>query len=218
MTGLNSGAGKETGSSARRAQRRSPSPRFPVSLLTVVHCRRVAYRCPMAVPRAAGVPRGTRVPGASGRPRPERPELREPEDVSDPTAPRRVVDHTLQRRNALASLVLTATGASDHLDPHPHLIRAAKNHGVPAGEPCPWCRDRKSLVHLRYVYGDELGPYSGRLRTESELASLAYEHGFFRVYLVEVCPKCQWNHLVRSYVLGDGVPRRARRAPRDSPE
>lgn len=172
----------------------------------------------MAVPRAGRVPRGTRSPGSSGRPRAERPELREPENVDDPTRPRRVVDHALQRRHALASLVLTATGASDQLDPHPHLLRAARYHGVPAGEPCPWCRDRRSLVHLNYVYGDELGPYSGRLRTERELVAMAREHGFFRVYLVEVCPKCHWNHLVRSYVLGDGVPRPARRAPRDAVE
>lgn len=151
----------------------------------------------------------------SGRPPVERPELREPEDVADPTAPRGVVDHTLQRRAALGSLVLTATGASDYLDPHPHLLRAARNHGQAADEPCPWCKDKESLCYLRYAYGDELGPFSGRLRTESELPELARQHGQFRVYVVEVCRKCGWNHLVRSYVLGDGVPRPALRAPRD---
>ncbi|MFZ1671293.1 MAG: DUF5318 family protein [Candidatus Nanopelagicales bacterium] len=169
----------------------------------------------MAVPRSSGNPRGTRAPGVSSKPTAARPELREPEDVDDPTVPRRVVDHTLQRRSALASLVLTATGASDHLDPHPYLLRAARNHGISAQERCPWCRKEESLKYLNYVYGDELGAYSGRLRTATELRSMAFEHGQFRVYVVEVCADCGWNHLVRSYVLGDGVPRAALRAPRD---
>ena len=139
----------------------------------------------------------------------------EPEDVADPALPRRIVEHVLQKRAALASLVLTATGASEYLDPHPHLLRAAKNHGQAVAEPCPWCKDKKSLVHLNFVYGDELGPYAGRLRTQAELVAMAREHGQFRVYVVEVCKKCGWNHLTRSYVLGDGVPRPALRPSRD---
>jgi len=141
--------------------------------------------------------------------------LRDPEIVNDPRAPRRVIDHSLQRRAALASLVVTATGASDHLDPHPHLLRAAKNHGEVVQDSCPWCKDKKSMRHLRFVYGAELGPFAGRIKNASELNEMAYEHGSFRVYLVEVCKSCGWNHLLRSYVLGDGVPRPALRAPRD---
>lgn len=159
--------------------------------------------------------RGTRVPGQSSKPPREHPELAEPEFVADPTAPRRVVDYTLQRRSALGSLVLTATGASDYLDPHPHLLRAAKHHGVPMEEPCPWCKSKTALVSLNYVYGDELGPYAGRLRTQDELIQMATRHGSFRVYSVEVCHSCGWNHLLRSYVLGDGVPRPALRASAD---
>lgn len=169
----------------------------------------------MAVPRGGGNPRGTRNPGGSSSPPKPRPELAEPEFVADPHAPRRVIDYTLQRRAALGSLVLVATGASDHLDPHPHLFRAAKNHGVPAGEKCPWCKAADTLVTLNYAYGDELGPYSGRLRTQADLVEMATNHGQFRVYIVEVCTGCGWNHLRRSYVLGDGVPRSALRASKD---
>jgi hypothetical protein len=43
---------------------------------------------------------------------------------------------------------------------------------------------------------------------------MAREHGEFRVYVVEVCQECSWNHLTLSYVLGDGVPRRAPRRRR----
>lgn len=169
----------------------------------------------MAVPRGGGNPRGSRNPATSTKAPKVRPELAEPEQVADPHAPRRIIDYTLQRRAALASLVLVATGASDHLDPHPHLLRAAKNHGVPAGDTCPWCKSKDGLVTLNYAYGDELGPYSGRLRTQTDLLDMATKHGQFRVYLVEVCKSCGWNHLRRSYVLGDGEPRPALRASAD---
>lgn len=159
--------------------------------------------------------RGTRVPGSASKAPAARPELREPEDVADPQAPRRTIDYSLQRRRALSSMVLAATGSSENLDPHPDLVRAAKFHGVPVERPCPWCRG-KDLVELRFVYGDELGAYSGRLKTQSEIATMAFEFGEFRVYEVEVCRSCRWNHLTRSYVLGDGQPRAALKAPRDA--
>jgi len=88
--------------------------------------------------RAQGTVRGSKVLGEPGRPARVRPELAEPEEVDDPTAPRRVVDYSLERRRALGRLVLTATGASDNLDPHPDLLRAAKYHGVPLAGECPW--------------------------------------------------------------------------------
>jgi hypothetical protein len=34
------------------------------------------------------------------------------------------------------------------------------------------------------------------------------EFGEFRVYLVEVCKSCHWNHLVHSFTLGDGKERK----------
>jgi hypothetical protein len=30
------------------------------------------------------------------------------------------------------------------------------------------------------------------------------EYGEFRVYVVEICTHCHWNHLVESFLLGDG--------------
>jgi hypothetical protein len=43
---------------------------------------------------------------------------------------------------------------------------------------------------------------------------MARQHGEFRVYVVEVCQGCGWNHLALSYVLGDGTPRRPPRRQR----
>lgn len=168
----------------------------------------------MAETRAQGTVRGSKVLGAPGKPPRPRPEQAEPEDVEDPRTPRRVVDYTLERRRALGRLVLTATGASDNLDPHPDLLRAAKYHGVPLPDPCPWCRG-SHMVLLRYTWGDELGDYTGRQHTEAEILEMAGRHGQFRVDEVEVCRACHWHFRLRSYVLGDGVPRRALRAPKN---
>ena len=139
---------------------------------------------------------------------------REPQVVDDPEIPRHRVDHSLARRRTLSQLVLTATGASDALDPHPDLIRAANHHGEPSGEKCPWCRS-EALVMLRYVFSDELGPFSGRIKTPVELRAMSHDFGFLDVYVVEVCPDCRWNHLRETYVLGDGRPRPALRRPPD---
>jgi hypothetical protein len=69
-------------------------------------------------------------------------------------------------------------------------------------------------THVIYVYGDELGQYAGRVKKGKELDKMAAEYGEFRVYVVEVCQSCAWNHLATSYVLGTGEPpaRRGRRA------
>ncbi|WP_217265430.1 MULTISPECIES: DUF5318 family protein [Thermomonospora] len=64
------------------------------------------------------------------------------------------------------------------------------------------------------VYGDELGPYAGRVKpAHCELADMAREYGEFWVFVGEVCEGCTWNHLTVSYVLGHGTRPRSRRGP-----
>lgn len=130
---------------------------------------------------------------------------------------RSVVDYGLARRALLQSLfgggasALRAGGATtreDACDAHPYLVRAAYHHGERTDQECPVCR-RERLIQVHYVYGDELGAYQGRVKAPAELEAMAREHGEFRVYAVEVCTGCAWNHLVESFVLGDGVPRGA---------
>jgi hypothetical protein len=157
--------------------------------------------------------RASRIRGA--RPaEPSRTPLPEAEDVADPARPRAVVDHGLTRRAVLAGIRGgDALAREDHCDADPYLLRAARHHGEATERPCPICR--AELVHVTYVFGDELGPFSGRVKSSAELPVMAYEHGQFRVYVVEVCTDCGWNHLTMSYVLGDGVPRRPLRRPPD---
>ncbi len=126
---------------------------------------------------------------------------------------RSVVDYGLQRRATLTALRMGGALAADVCDADPYLLRAARFHGEPTARQCPVCH-REDLVELSYAFGDELGQYSGRIKSPGELATMAHEHGEFRVYVVEVCQACEWNHLTSSYVLGDGVPRRPPRRQR----
>jgi hypothetical protein len=133
--------------------------------------------------------------------------------LADMTSRRSVVDYGLARRATLASVFAGRTTVTDVCDAHPYLLRAAKFHGEATQDRCPICK-KVNLTHVTYVYGDELGQYEGRVKQARELAEMAAEYGEFRVYVVEVCQSCGWNHLASSYVLGTGEPtvRRKRRA------
>jgi hypothetical protein len=121
-------------------------------------------------------------------------------------APRRsVVDYGLARRATLASVRAGRTTITDVCDAHPYLLRAAKFHGELTEVICPIC-GKNPVTHVTYVYGDELGQYAGRVKRGPELDEMAAEYGEFRVYVVEVCQSCGWNHLATSYVLGTGEP------------
>ena len=167
----------------------------------------------MATPRQ-GSHRATRIRGS----RPAEPAHAPPppaEEVADPARPRALVDHGLARRAAVERIRGgDALAREEYCDADPYLLRAARHHGEVTERPCPVCRTT-DLVHVTYVFGDELGPFSGRVKASAELPVMAYEHGQFRVYVVEVCTGCGWNHLTLSYVLGDGVPRRPLRRPPD---
>ena len=73
--------------------------------------------------------------------------------------------------------------------------------------PCPVCGCGDMLL-LHYTFGDQLGQYSGRIKRTTELEEMAHEFGEFKVVVVEVCPACSWNHMIMSYLLGDGVKRK----------
>jgi hypothetical protein len=164
----------------------------------------------MSATRSSSI-RGTRV-GVQTRRKTVKEPLPEPEVVDDPIAPRQIVDYTMQRRAALRSMRRSGLHA-DLCDADPMLLRTAKWHGESSQLTCPVCRKR-SVTHLTYTFGAEMGETSGRVRASKELPELAREYGAFRVYVVEVCQGCHWNHLVLSYVLGDGRPREVQKGSR----
>jgi hypothetical protein len=117
-----------------------------------------------------------------------------------------VVDYALQRRSVLADLYANRITTTDVCDAHPYLQRAARYHGEPTELSCPVCR-KERLTNVHYVYGDELRASSGQAKSADELHKMGMDHREFKVYVVEVCRSCGWNHLALSYVLGrDGLP------------
>ncbi|HEX7658908.1 MAG TPA: DUF5318 family protein [Pseudonocardiaceae bacterium] len=116
---------------------------------------------------------------------------------------RQVVNYALQRRSLLAEVYAGRVGTMEVCDASPYLLRAAKFHGHPTKVSCPVCR-KETLTLVNWVYGDELRHLSGSARTADELIRMATVFTEFRVFVVEVCRTCSWNHMVQSYVLGTG--------------
>lgn len=166
----------------------------------------------MANPRNTQSIKGTRI--GSGGQEPPRQLPHPAEAVADPARPRHVLDYALARRHTLEAIKQDALLLEQVCDADPYLLRAAKHHGERTERKCPICK-KSELVHVTYTFGDDLGFMTGRVRSSRELPEMAHEFGHFRVYVVEVCQKCSWNHLHLSYVLGDGTPRTPPRKPRD---
>jgi len=86
----------------------------------------------------------------------------------------------------------------DVCDAHPELQRAARHVGSASGEVCPICEEI-NLVEVTFVFGARL-PAGGRCAaTPAELAKLCRRKDPVVCYVIEVCPGCAWNHLVRMY-------------------
>lgn len=127
---------------------------------------------------------------------------------------RAFVDYALVRRGVLTDLARGRLRRDEVCDADPLLRRAALALGTPAGEACPVCAGDR-LLHSTWLYGDELGASSGRSAFPGEVDEVAAEHAEIRVYVVEVCASCGWNHLIESYVVGHGrEPSRPRRRAR----
>ena len=124
---------------------------------------------------------------------------------------REVVDYVLQRRATLESWRRAPHAQRGNVcDAEPILIRSALHHGEETNTPCPIC-GQKRLMNLNYVFGDQLGQYSGRIKSPADLEEMQDEFGEFKVCVVEVCTDCGWNHMIMAYLLGDGHKRKTPR-------
>ena len=88
-----------------------------------------------------------------------------------------VVDYALQRRSSLEALRRPGhrLARREACDADPMLLRAAKHHGEASRVPCPVCHSKDDLVNLTYVFGDQLGQYSGRIKQTKELEEMAHQ-------------------------------------------
>ena len=99
----------------------------------------------------------------------------------------------------------------DVCDAQRELLRVAEHLGERTAEACPICEEA-DLVHVRFAFGPRL-PAGGRaIASARELRALARGGTDVSFYVVEVCPGCGWNHLVRMF-SGPEVRRRSPASP-----
>lgn len=113
---------------------------------------------------------------------------------------RHALSHALGRRRALESWRAGATRVESLCDADFLLVTAAKFHGWEVGQPCPVCGD-SGLRRVYWIYGDTLGHMSGTARTLEEIERIATLGHEFSVHTVEVCPRCEWNHLLYEEIV-----------------
>ena len=115
----------------------------------------------------------------------------------------RTVDYALARLAVLREFRKGRLSKPEVCDAQPELIRAASHLGRPKPEPCPVC-ESESLVSVMYAFGPKLPAHGRCLEGPSDLSKLTTSANTNKVYEVEVCLACRWNHLERMSVLGAG--------------
>ncbi|MFG1680485.1 DUF5318 family protein [Nonomuraea sp. NPDC049269] len=111
---------------------------------------------------------------------------------------RKVVDCGFLKRAVVEPQRSGRTSPGAVCDAQPYLLRAARHL-------CPRC-EKENVTNETYVYGDSLKSQSGAAKIASQPVEMAHDYDEFRVYVVEVCQGCSWNHLTASFVLGNGPP------------
>jgi hypothetical protein len=112
------------------------------------------------------------------------------------------IDYRLVRRHTVDEFRRGRLGRRDICDAHPELLRAARGIGRPS-QPleCPIC-DEAALVLVSFAFGANLPPSGRVVDTHKEMTKLSRRRDECTCYVVEVCPECAWNHLVRAFPLG----------------
>jgi hypothetical protein len=111
------------------------------------------------------------------------------------------VEYRLARNAVVKEFHRGRLSRLDVCDAHPELLRAARNVGVALSEECPICEEA-AVVHVTYVFGPRLPAHGRCTSSPEELARLCRRADEVVCYVVEVCPACAWNHLVRMYPAG----------------
>ncbi|MEZ5260555.1 MAG: DUF5318 family protein [Acidimicrobiales bacterium] len=86
----------------------------------------------------------------------------------------------------------------------PRAALGREQYSSPTSEQCPIC-EACELVLVTYVFGPTLPAFGRCVASLKELTSLsrqARRHKQpFTAYVVEVCPRCHWNHLAKVFPL-----------------
>lgn len=112
------------------------------------------------------------------------------------------IDYRLSRNLVVNEVRSGRLSRLEVCDAQSELLRVANNYGNPTKEDCPICEQEKTVL-VSFVFGSGL-PAKGRSITSPfELSRFSLKRGDFTCYVIEVCQSCSWNHLVRSFRVGD---------------
>ena len=135
-----------------------------------------------------------------------------PRKATDRTARRRIeakvvrrgrIDYRMARRALIREVTNGLKSPGDVCDAHPDLIRAGRNIGEHADDPCPICSaEELRLVTYVFGYGKGTAKEHGRAMARHALGALSNYEGDIAAYVVEVCTACSWHHLRESFWLG----------------
>jgi hypothetical protein len=112
------------------------------------------------------------------------------------------IDYRLARNAVVSEFRKGRLSRLDVCDAHPELLRAATNVGQESREDCPICEETK-VVLVSYVFGNRLPPSGKCVTSQAELMKLSRGARELACYVVEVCPQCSWNHLARTFTVGN---------------
>ncbi len=121
--------------------------------------------------------------------------------LSRASSSRGIIDHRLERRALINEYRRGRLRQDQVCDAHPELIRAARNVGTVASNPCPVCEGAE-LRLVTYVFGARLPPHGRCVSTAKEMATLNRRRDELSAYIVEACVNCHWHHLLRVLPVG----------------
>ncbi|MDA8277587.1 MAG: DUF5318 family protein [Actinomycetota bacterium] len=109
----------------------------------------------------------------------------------------RSIDFVLARRALIRAYNRGELSKEEICDAHPELIRAASNLGVEKADECPICKKGK-VVNVYYAFGPKLPAHGRCLENRGgEVERYLMSDLEVKVYEVEVCLSCHFNHLTR---------------------
>jgi hypothetical protein len=111
------------------------------------------------------------------------------------------IDYRLVRKHTVDEFKRGRLSRIDVCDAQPELLRAARNCGRTGQQVCPICEEEQ-IVLVSFVFGPRLPAHGRCVTSAKELDRLDRRTGQLACYVVEVCPSCAWNHLLRSFPLG----------------
>lgn len=107
------------------------------------------------------------------------------------------INYRLARERTIMAYKSGEATRAEVCDAQTELMRNARECGKQTSVRCPICHG-EDVVEVLYVFGPRL-PAAGRcIVTEGDLERIRRRKGTFTAYDVEVCPRCKWNHLLRT--------------------